>query len=160
MSVVVLPQSTVVVNMDHVAVVTDHPPVLNNHNNGPRLRLKVLLVEDHPATRAGTAALLRQEGATVIEASNGHEAFNALETETPDVLLLDMMLPDLDGREILARLQARPHATLKGVLVLTGDLTAERVADVKRLGADGLIGKPVDLGKLVSAVEGFQQAIS
>lgn len=152
---VVLPQSTVVVNVDALPTAPELP-ANTEVRHGPRLRLKVLLVEDHPATRTGTAALLRQEGATVIEASNGHEAFNALETETPDVLLLDMMLPDLDGREILAHLQARPHATLKGVLVLTGDLTAERVADVKRLGADRLIGKPVDLAKLVAAVEDYQ----
>lgn len=153
---VVLPASCVVVNIDSVPVVNDHAPSLA-HRNGNRLHVKVLLVEDHPATRSGTSALLRQEGATVIEASNGHEAFHALEAETFDVLLLDMMLPDLDGREILARLQAKPLPSLKGVLVLTGDLTAERLADVKRLGADGLIGKPVDLARLVATIEEFQQ---
>jgi signal transduction histidine kinase/CheY-like chemotaxis protein len=151
---IVLPTSAVVFNFDHVSVTPETPAPAAV--NGSRLNLNVLLVEDHTATRKGTAELLRQEGAQVREAANGHEAYHALAEQTPDVLLLDMMLPDIDGREILAHLQSKPLPGLKGVVVLTGDLTKERLADVQRLGADALIGKPIDLAKLLTAIEGFQ----
>jgi signal transduction histidine kinase/response regulator RpfG family c-di-GMP phosphodiesterase len=120
------------------------------------LALDVLLVEDHTSTREGTARILRQEGARVAEANNGVAALAAIEAATADVVLLDMMLPDMDGREILKRICERRPARLKGVLVLTGDLTPERLDEVKQLGADGLIGKPIDVVKLLAALERYQ----
>jgi signal transduction histidine kinase/ActR/RegA family two-component response regulator len=114
------------------------------------LGLRILLVEDHPPTREGTASLLLGEGASVIEAPDGESALRLLEECQVDVLLLDMMLPDLDGREILKALQNRRPPALKSILVLTGDLTAERLAEIRRFGADALIEKPIDIDKLVT----------
>ena len=67
------------------------------------------------------------------------------------------MLPDLDGREVLKALQAHRPAGLRGVLVLTGDLTSERLEEVKRLGADALLGKPIDLDQLVATLRVLQR---
>ena len=58
-------------------------------------------------------------------------------------------------RELLKAIRGRRPAGLKGVLVMTGDLTRERLDEIKELGADGLIEKPVDLGKLMAALEAF-----
>src|SRR5262249_10511910 len=92
--------------------------------------IRILLVEDHAATRESIAQILHGEGATVLEASDGQSALQLLEQQGVDILLLDMMLPDMDGREVLKALQARRPAGLKGVLVLTGDLTSERLEEV------------------------------
>ena len=74
-------------------------------------------------------------------------------------MLLDMMLPDQDGREVLRHLQAngRP-ASLLTVLVLTGDVTSERGEEVQRLGADGLLHKPIDLAAVTALLRERHQA--
>jgi CheY-like chemotaxis protein len=156
---VVLPPSCVALRLDATsgsAKLEPTKPARLPDNPGERLNLSVLIVEDHTSSRDGTARLLRQEGARIIEAKNGREALDALSRCAPDVVLLDMMLPDMDGREVLRRLQAQPPPGLKGVLVLTGDLTAERLAEVKQYGADALIGKPVDVSKLIEALADYQ----
>jgi CheY-like chemotaxis protein len=68
-----------------------------------------------------------------------------------------MMLPDLDGREILRSLHTRRPQGLRGIVVLTGDLTPERVTEIKSLGADVLIEKPVDIQKLLRTLRVFAQ---
>src|SRR5207302_8681909 len=90
---------------------------------GDRLAgMRILLVEDHPATRESTARILRSEGAVVLEAGDAKTGLEMTQPGDVDVLLLDMMLPGMDGREVLRSLQAHRPARLKAVLVLTGDL--------------------------------------
>ncbi|MDB5385131.1 MAG: hypothetical protein JWM11_777, partial [Planctomycetaceae bacterium] len=120
-----------------------------------RLDLRILLVEDHSATRDGTARLLRDDGATVVEAVDGTTALRLMQETTFDVVLLDMMLPDLDGREVLRSLQSHRPEDMKGVLVLTGDLTVDRMKEIKELGADGMIAKPIDIKKLLQTLRSF-----
>jgi CheY-like chemotaxis protein len=120
--------------------------------------IRILLVEDHTATRESATKILRGEGAAVLEASDGKTALQHLEQGGIDVILLDMMLPDMDGREVLKTLQAHRPTGLKGVLVLTGDLTSERLEEVKRLGADALIGKPIDIQQLVATLRVVQHS--
>jgi two-component system response regulator RegX3 len=115
--------------------------------------LRVLLVEDHAPTRDSTGHILRDEGAEVVEATDGRSALAAIDRGGADVLLLDMMLPDLDGREVLRRLQDGRPAGLRVVIVMTGDLTTERLDEVRHLGADALIGKPIDVGKLIGILQ-------
>jgi CheY-like chemotaxis protein/anti-sigma regulatory factor (Ser/Thr protein kinase) len=122
--------------------------------------LRVLLVEDHPTTREGTARILVSEGASVIEAADATSALSALAVESPHALLLDMMLPDLDGREILKAVREKRPSSLKSVFVLTGDLTSERLEEVRLLGADGLIGKPISVSQLVDALATLNRGIA
>jgi signal transduction histidine kinase len=122
--------------------------------------LRVLLVEDHATTREGTASILASEGAHVIEAADAASALEALDADSPQVLLLDMMLPDLDGREILKALRDRRPRALRAVFVLTGDLTHERLEEVRQLGADGLIGKPISVSQLVDTLATFNRPIA
>jgi two-component system sensor histidine kinase EvgS len=118
--------------------------------------LGVLLVEDHAATRDSITRLLGDEGATVRGAADGAAALAALGRGGADVLLLDMMLPDLDGREVLRRLGSTRPAGLRAVVVMTGDLTPERLAEVQELGADTLIAKPIDVEKLIDMLAGLR----
>jgi signal transduction histidine kinase len=111
--------------------------------------MRVLLVEDHTTTREGTAQLLRDEGAEVVEAMDGAAALQKLQQGPFEVVLLDMMLPDLDGREILKRIGGKRPPGLKAVVVMSGDLTNERLEEVKRRGADAFVGKPIDVPKVI-----------
>ena len=114
--------------------------------------LRILLVEDHEMTRRATAKILAAEGATVMQAEHGRAAMHILAHDFPQVLLLDLMLPDIDGSEILRRLQADRPASLKCMLAVSGDVSAGRVREVQSLGAHALIPKPVDLDVLVNAI--------
>jgi signal transduction histidine kinase len=116
--------------------------------SGP-LDLDILLVEDHLHTREGIRRILEEEGARITEAEDGGTALDRLGEDRFDVILLDMMLPDIDGRDVLKALQPGRRKKLKEVLVLTADLTPERAEEVRKLGAHSLIAKPVDLNDLL-----------
>ena len=113
------------------------------------LDLDILLVEDHLHTREGIRRILEDEGARITEAADGGAALDHLGEDRFDVILLDMMLPDIDGRDVLKALQPGRLKKLKEVLVLTADLTSERADEVRKLGGHSLIPKPVDLNDLL-----------
>jgi signal transduction histidine kinase len=147
--VVTLPASCVVLRLDSPPP-GDTPATRGSGAPDSLAGLRVLLVEDHGPTRESVAQLLRDEGATVTEAGDGKAALAALDGEQIDAVLLDMMLPDMDGREVLRSVRDRRPAGLRAVLVLTGDLTPARLDEVRRLGADVLLGKPIDVNKLMA----------
>jgi CheY-like chemotaxis protein len=130
------------------------PPPLPPRSNGPGplLGVRILLVEDHELTRRTAAQLLTDEGAILLQAPCADVAMHLLFDARPDVLLLDLMLPDMDGREILKAVAVRRPASLKCVLAITGDVTAARQEEVLALGADALIPKPVDVESLVQVL--------
>ena len=86
----------------------------------------VLLVEDDPATRAIMRALLEKEGWTVSEAENGRAALAGMERERPCLILLDLMMPEMDGFEFAALVRHRPEWRSIPIVVVTAhDLSAE-----------------------------------
>lgn len=115
----------------------------------PLAGLHILLVEDHHATRRATAQLLQSEGAVVLEADSASAAFRLLAADGVQVVLLDMMLPDMDGREVLKAIGRERPSKLRCVLAVSGDVTASRKAEVAALGADGMVPKPIDIDELV-----------
>lgn len=91
----------------------------------------ILLVEDDAATRAWLGRMLRREGCTVLEAENGRTALACLETARPALVILDLVMPEMDGFEFVDELHQRAASEDVPVIVLTAkDLTAE---DRKRL---------------------------
>ena len=76
-----------------------------------------------------------------------------LGSEEPEVLLLDLMLPDMDGREVLRSLAAQRPLSLKAVFVLTGDLMSTRAEEMMSLGVDAFVPKPVDMSALVRMIQ-------
>jgi CheY-like chemotaxis protein len=118
--------------------------------------MEILLVEDHHATRSATSALLAGEGAVVTEAADGTTALKLLSQAAAkdgqtsfDALLLDLMLPDMDGEAILQRLQDKRPRSLHTILVLTGNVVTERLPEILRLGIDSVIHKPIEIEALV-----------
>lgn len=114
--------------------------------------LRILLVEDHDVARDVTAGLLAAEGAVVSKAANGREALRLLSSGEHRLLLLDLNLPDFDGREILISLQQQRPKHLQCILVVSGDVRAERVAEVKQLGANLMLPKPICIDKIHDAL--------
>jgi CheY-like chemotaxis protein len=85
----------------------------------------------------------------VLTAENGREALQLLAHETPEILLLDLMLPDLDGSEILRSLLTTRKESLRHIFAVSGDVSAARLEQVTSLGADALIAKPISIASLI-----------
>jgi CheY-like chemotaxis protein len=97
----------------------------------------VLLVEDDPATREVTRAILEKEGWRVIEAENGRAALECMERDRPNLILLDLMMPEMDGFEFAA--QVRKHDEWHSIPIVV--LTAHDLSDEERLRLNGYVEK-------------------
>jgi len=120
--------------------------------------MKVLVVEDNPISRKLTRLTLETEGFTVIEAANGQTAIDVVTRDCPDLILQDLLLPDLDGFDLVQRLHELTGAGKVPILALTGLIAA---GDEKKLPlapfADYLF-KPVEPSFLASTVRGHLAA--
>jgi DNA-binding NarL/FixJ family response regulator len=114
--------------------------------------ITVLIADDHPVVRQGLAVLfeVQDDIALVGQASDGAAAVKLTRELAPDVLLLDLMLPGLDGLGVLARLRAEDSRTR--VLVLTSAGGSARPALALQAGAAGFLYKDVDPDALVRAI--------
>jgi DNA-binding response OmpR family regulator len=112
---------------------------------------RVLVVEDDPSVRSLLAAVLAAEGYEVRCAGDGVEALRAVGDQSPALVLLDVVLPDLDGLHVLRRLAAEPAATGLPVLAVTGSTEAVPPL-LGLLGADRVLVKPFAVAQLLAAV--------
>lgn len=111
--------------------------------------IKLLVVDDDPAIRRLLARTLDRAGYTVVEAADARAALAALAIDKPDLVLLDLGLPDRDGLELLPQLA---RGSGPAVIVLTArDATDEKVAALD-LGADDYVTKPFDTEELLARV--------
>jgi excisionase family DNA binding protein len=109
----------------------------------------VLVVDDDAGVRAVVRANLEAEGYAVREAASAHEGLTALEEEAPDLVLLDVMMPEVDGWEMLRRVQERFGVGAIPVIVFSGQVEERAVTDATSRGASGFFGKPFDLQQLI-----------
>ncbi len=110
---------------------------------------KILVVDDEPQIRTLLKATLGRAGYAVVEAANAREAVNAKSIVKPDLILLDLGLPDRDGLELVTALRGEPRAAL--VVVSARDQTEQKVAALD-LGADDYVTKPFDTEELLARV--------
>jgi two-component system, OmpR family, response regulator len=117
--------------------------------DGDSRKMKVLVVEDEPDVLSGLAQALREEGYAVDTASDGATGLEAAERGDYDALVLDILIPKLDGWELLRRLRRRKNTP---VLMLTArDKVADRIRGLDT-GADDYLVKPFDLPELLARV--------
>jgi CheY-like chemotaxis protein len=105
----------------------------------------ILIVEDNAVTREGLAVILSRAGYATRTAKDGQEALDALARGAPDLMLLDMLLPVVDGWRILQR-----GATSVPVIVVTGTIVSREWA--AEHGASGFLKKPVEEAELLAEV--------
>jgi CheY-like chemotaxis protein len=100
-------------------------------------RKRILLVEDDRFLRRACEGGLRQRGFTVLTAADGEEGLRLAQTERPDLILLDMLMPKLSGLEVLRTLRAETATRDIPVLVLSNSSREQDIEEVTRLGVVG-----------------------
>jgi CheY-like chemotaxis protein len=105
-------------------------------------RARVLLVDDYPDAREMYAEYLEFSGFDVVEAGNGMEALQRALDTTPDIILMDLSLPVMDGWEATRRLKADKRTASIPVVALTGHALAGISEGAKRAGCDAFVTKP------------------
>jgi two-component system OmpR family response regulator len=120
-------------------------------HDGPASRQRILVVDDEPSIVDAVATALRYEGYEVEEASTGLEALAAVGREEPDLIVLDWMLPDIDGLEVGRRLRERGFRM--AVLFLTAKDATEDKVEALRAGGDDYVTKPFSLAEIVARIE-------
>ena len=113
---------------------------------------KILVVDDTPQNVKLLADLLRAKGYTVATASAGPEALELVETERPDIVLLDVMMPGMTGYEVCQKIRANPATGILPVVMVTAlDPAQERIKGLDA-GADDFLSKPVNHAELLARV--------
>jgi excisionase family DNA binding protein len=107
----------------------------------------VLVVDDDARLREFMRVNLEMEGYTVREASSAEEALGSIEDQAPELVLLDVVMPGVDGWEMLQRMQER-YGSIP-VIMFSGQVDAKSAGDAEQRGARGFVGKPFDPQQLI-----------
>ena len=113
----------------------------------------VLIVDDEEATRHMLRMMLQLDGFVIHEAEGGLQALEVIESAQPDIVLLDVMMPDLDGIETCKRIRANPTTTQLPVIILSGKTHPEAISAGLEAGANLYLTKPTPRKKLVATLQ-------
>ncbi len=125
--------------------------------DGTRALRRVLLVEDAAFLRYAFGRLLRMHGFEVREATDGREALRDVAESRPDLVLTDLMMPVMDGVELIRRLRADPLTATIPVVAITADATEYSLWMAQEAGADVVITKPIDLPDLLDRLRQLER---
>lgn len=116
---------------------------------------KVLVVEDSRLSRRILVKTLKAQGYLVVEAHNGQSALEQLEKEAPDLVLLDLILPDIDGYEVFDRMKENRNTADIPVIILTSRASLMDKLKGKMSGSDEYLTKPIDEVLLLQKLEKY-----
>lgn len=121
----------------------------------PEVKSTILYVEDNPDNRLLVRRILTAENYKLLEATNAVQAFNLLETTTPDLILMDINMPDMDGYTLTTRIRSMPGLERVPILALTANVMRGDKEKTLEAGCDGYIQKPLDVDQLIKEIERF-----
>jgi excisionase family DNA binding protein len=126
--------------------------------SGPAPRVRegrrlILIVDDDERLREFVRVNLEMEGYSVVEAADAEQGLAALDEEPPDLILLDVMMPKVDGWEMLRRVQERHGVGSIPVIMFSGKVEEEDLRNAASRGAQGYIGKPFNPQQLIESTK-------
>ena len=128
---------------------------MNDREITEGLRNKVLVVEDDQDNREMVIKVLKHNGYGVIEAGDGEEAIEKAKAENPDLILLDLYIPKIDGYEVTRRLKGDRGLKHIPIIALTAHAMKGSREEALAAGCDGYIAKPINVRELPQQIEHF-----
>ena len=116
---------------------------------------KILIVEDEESLLKLESILLTSKGYEVRGVPNGLAALEALKEEKPDLILLDIMLPEIDGFEVCRRIRSDPSSKHIPIIMLTAKKSREDMTRGEQVGADWYITKPFKSAMVIETIQRF-----
>ncbi|MCB9422865.1 MAG: response regulator [Ardenticatenaceae bacterium] len=113
----------------------------------------VLLVDDEEMTRDLLRLMLKGTGFKIYEAEDGFVALEQVEAHKPDIMILDVMMPGLDGLAVCRTLRSQPHTAELPVIMLSAKTTPTAIQDGLDAGANKYLTKPVGFKELLSSIK-------
>jgi two-component system, cell cycle response regulator DivK len=113
---------------------------------------RILLVEDNETIRRAFAILLEESGYDVLQAGSGAEALDLATRLLPDLVLMDLGLPDISGLEVTRKLKADPHTTDIAIVAITGRALETDQNACIAAGCTGYLAKPIDTRQLLERI--------
>jgi len=113
----------------------------------------ILIVEDNQYNMKLAVDLLELAGFVVLKAVNGQAALNVLVDKTPHLILLDLRLPDMDGVETFKKLKENKNLEATKIVAFTASAMKYEEAEIKKMGFDAFIIKPIDTVNFVNCIE-------
>ncbi|MDY0385699.1 MAG: response regulator [Methanolobus sp.] len=117
------------------------------------IRQKILIVDDEMDALLALKVALETEGYSIAEAKDGYEAIDKVHSEIPDVILLDLMIPGIDGFEVCRQLKSDPMYKYIPVIMLTARGEVDDKVEGIELGADDYVTKPFNLKELKARIK-------
>jgi len=114
---------------------------------------KVLIVDDSNTNNFLLESVLNAEGISTLVAFDGKQALDILKVEKPSLILLDIMMPELDGFIILEKLKTNPVTQDIPVIIITARNEDDLIEKAAKAGADNMLQKPIDIEKVIKLVK-------
>jgi two-component system, cell cycle response regulator DivK len=115
--------------------------------------LRILLIDDEPDIRSLVTMILEGTGHTIIEAGDGKSGLELLASERPDVVLLDLRMPVIDGWEFMRRVRAGNLAEGTKIIGVSAHASPESIKEAKDAGCDAYVSKPFTMDDLLRTIE-------
>ena len=121
----------------------------------PESKGTILYVEDNPDNRLLVRRILLSEDYSLLEATDAMDALNVLKTVQPDLILMDINMPDMDGYTLTAKIKSMPGFERVPILAVTANVMRGDKEKTLEAGCDGYIQKPLDIDQLTREIEKF-----
>ena len=116
---------------------------------------QILIVEDNAMNMKLARDILTAKGHGVLEATSGEEGLQMASAERPDLVLMDIQLPGINGIDALGRLRADPRTAQIPVVAFTASVTVSDRSRVAEAGFDAFVSKPIDLKEFIAVIAGL-----